>query len=164
MRDKIWTCLSKLVSIDSRTQWRKYAYLAATWTLITSKIQLLFRSIPGMRKKILSISENDALRVTRHMLLENRGFDVVSTANLRETRNALKSGDFDLVILGISMDGELKREMAILTRKLCANAQILELCRISPEVPEAEHYLVAAEPEEIDHTVRRILRGEQIAE
>src|SRR5438067_4755635 len=126
--DKIWTCLSKLVSIDSRTQWRKCAYLAATSTLITSEIQLLVRSIPGMRKKILSISENDALRVTRHMLLENRGFDVVSTANLRETRNALKSGDFDLVILGISLDGELKREMAILTRKLCANAQILELC------------------------------------
>ena len=98
------------------------------------------------------------------MLLENRGFDVVSTANLRETRNALKSADFDLVILGISLDGELKREMAILTRKLCANAQILELCRISPEVPEAEHYLVAAEPEEIDHTVRRILRGEEIAQ
>ena len=118
MRDKIWTCLSKLVSIDSRTQWRKYAYLAATWTLITSKIQLLVRSIPGMPKKILSISENDALRVTRHMLLENRGFDVVSTANLRETRNALKSGDFDLVILGISLERELKREMPILTRKL----------------------------------------------
>ena len=162
--DKIWTCLSKLVSIDSRTEWRKCAYLAATWTLITSEIQLLVRSIPGMRKKILSISENDALRVTRHMLLENRGFDVVSTGNLRETRNALKSADFDLVILGISLDGELKREMVILTRKLCANAQILELCRISPEVPEAEHYLVAAEPEEIDHTVHRILRGKEIAQ
>ena len=113
-----------------------------------------------MAKKVLSISGNDALRVTRHMLLESRGYEVVSAANLRETRNALKSGDFDLVILGISIDGEVKREMASITRKLCDRAQILELCRISPEVADADHHLRSAEPEEVDHTVGRILRGE----
>jgi DNA-binding response OmpR family regulator len=40
------------------------------------------------------------------MMLQNQGFEAVSAANLRETRNALKSGDFDLVILGVSMDGD----------------------------------------------------------
>src|SRR5437868_10740150 len=95
-----------------------------------------------MRKKILSVSGNDALRVTRHMMLESRGFDVVSTANLRETRNALKSANFDLVILGISIDGEVKREMTAIIRKACKRTQILELCRISPEVPEAEYHLL----------------------
>ena len=113
-----------------------------------------------MAKKVLSISGNDALRVTRHMLLENRGYEVVSAANLRETRNALQSGDFDLVILGISIDGEVKREMASITRKLCDRAQILELCRISPEVQDADHHLLSAEPEEVDPTIGRILRGE----
>jgi len=117
-----------------------------------------------MAKKVLSISGNDALRVTRHMLLESRGYDVVSAANLRETRNALKSGDFDLVILGISIDGEVKREMASITRKLCENAQILELCRISPEVADADHHLLSAEPEEIDQTIRHMLRGEKISD
>ena len=53
-----------------------------------------------MPKKVLSVSDNDALRVTRHMMLQNRRFDVVSAANLREVRNAVKAGDFDLVILG----------------------------------------------------------------
>ena len=115
-----------------------------------------------MRKKILSVSDNDALRVTRHMILQNRGYDVVSAANLRETRNALKSGDFDLVILGVSLDPASKREIAAASRKLCDKAQILELCRISPEVPEAEHHLFSAEPEEVDHAVRRMLRGEKI--
>lgn len=115
-----------------------------------------------MPKKILSVSDNDALRVTRHIMLENRGYDVVSVANLREIRTALKSGDFDLVILGVSVDGEMKRDMACATRKLCNRARILELCRISPEVPDAEHHLFSAEPEEVDHTIGRILRGEKV--
>jgi len=113
-----------------------------------------------MAKKVLSISGNDALRVTRHLLLESRGYEVVSAANLRETRNALKSEDFDLVILGISIDGEVKREMASITRKLCERAQILELCRISPEVIDADHHLLGAEPEEVDQTIACILRGQ----
>ena len=115
-----------------------------------------------MPQKILSVSDNDALRVTRHMMLQNRGYDVISVANIREMRNALKSGDFDLVILGVAVDGKLKREMAAATRKLCDRAQILELCRISPEVPEAEHHLFSAEPEEVDHTVRKILLGQKV--
>ena len=112
-----------------------------------------------MTKKILSISDNDALRVTRHMMLQNRGFDVVSAANLREMRKALKSANFDLVILGVSVDGDAKREMAGVARKLCDRAQILELCRISAEVPDAEHHLFSPEPEDIDRTVGKILRG-----
>jgi DNA-binding NtrC family response regulator len=113
-----------------------------------------------MPKKILSIADNDALRVTRHMMLQNRSFEVASAANLRETRNALKSGDFDLVILCLSVDGDEKREMANLARKLCERAQILEVCRISPEVPDAEHHLYSPEPADLDQTVGRILRGE----
>ena len=113
-----------------------------------------------MPKKILSISDNDALRVTRHMMLQNRGFEVVSARNLRETRSALKSGDFDLVILGVSVDSDAKREMASAARKLCDQAQILELCRISAEVPDAEHHLFSPEPEDIDRTVGKILRGQ----
>jgi DNA-binding response OmpR family regulator len=115
-----------------------------------------------MPKKILSISDNDAIRVTRHMMLQNQGFEVVSVANLRETRGALRSGDFDLVILGVSIEGDTKREMAATARRLCEQAQILELCRISPEVPDAEHYLISAEPEDVDRAVARILRGEQV--
>jgi DNA-binding response OmpR family regulator len=112
-----------------------------------------------MPKKILSISDNDALRVTRHIMLKNRNFEVVSAANLRETRNALKSGDFDLVILGVSLEGDVKREMAGLARKHCDKAKILELCRISPEVHDAEHHLYSPEPEDLDNTVGSILRG-----
>lgn len=115
-----------------------------------------------MPKKILSISDNDAIRVTRHIMLENQGYEVVSVANLRETRTALKSGDFDLVILGVSMEGDMKREMAGAARKLCNGARILELCRISPEVRDAEHHLFSAEPEEVDQTIGKILRGERV--
>jgi hypothetical protein len=96
------------------------------------------------------------------MMLQNRSFEVVSAANLRETRNALKAGDFDLVILCVSIDGAEKREMAGMARKMCEGAQILELCRISPEVPEAEHHLYSPEPEDLDHAVSSILRGERV--
>ena len=115
-----------------------------------------------MPKKVLSVSDNDALRVTRHIMLENRRFDVVSVANLREVRNAVKAGDFDLVILGVSIDGDAKREMATLTRKHCGKARILELCRISAEVHDADHHLYSPEPEDLDQTVRNLLHGEKI--
>lgn len=118
------------------------------------------KTVRPMSKKILSISDNDALRVTRHIMLQNRSFDVVSAANLRETRNALKAGDFDLIILGVSLDAEVKREMASLARKHCDNAQILEICRISPEVHDADHHLYSPEPEDLDNTVNHILRQE----
>ncbi|HVH89588.1 MAG TPA: hypothetical protein VM912_22920 [Terriglobales bacterium] len=115
-----------------------------------------------MSKKILSVSDNDALRVTRHIMLQNRRFDVVSAANLREVRNAVKTGDFDLVILGVSIEGDAKREMASLARRHCGKARILELCRMSPEVHDADHHLFSPEPEDLDQTVRRILSGEKI--
>ena len=74
----------------------------------------------------------------------------------------MKSGDFDLVIIGVFIDGEAKRAMASITRKFCENAKILELCRISPEVVDADHHLLSAEPEEVDQTIDRILRGEKL--
>lgn len=95
-------------------------------------------------------------------MLQNRSFEVASAANLRETRNALKTDDFDLIILCVSIDGAEKREMANMARKLCKQAQILELCRISPEVPDAEHHLFSPEPEDLDQTVGKILRGEKV--
>jgi DNA-binding response OmpR family regulator len=115
-----------------------------------------------MARKILSVSDNDALRITRHMMLANKGFEVVSVANARELRAALKSGDFDLVILGVSIDGSGKRDMATNVRRLCERAQILELCRISPEVPDAEYHLISAEPAEIDQAVTQILLGNKV--
>jgi hypothetical protein len=78
-----------------------------------------------MPKKVLSISGNDALRVTRHMMLESRGYDVVSAANLRETRNALKSGDFHLVILGISIEGRSSGKWPALLANFARRHQIL---------------------------------------
>ena len=112
-----------------------------------------------MPKKILSISPNAALRTTSHIMLQNQRFEVVSVANARETHLALRSGDFDLVILGVAVDAKAKREIASSIRKSCEHAQILELCRISPEIPDAEHHLIGAEPEDVDQTVRRILKS-----
>ena len=60
------------------------------------------------------------------------------------------------------MDGNAKRDMAGAARKLCSGALILELCRISPEVSDADHHLFSAEPEEVDMTIGQILRGEKV--
>src|SRR5436190_6873436 len=97
-----------------------------------------------MRKKILSVASNDALRVTRHMMLQSRGFEVVSTANIRETHNVLKSADFDLVILGVAIEGGQKREMANLTRKHCDRAEILEL--VASALKSAMRTIISSAP------------------
>lgn len=114
---------------------------------------LKMRAVP---KYILSISPSQALLTTRKMLLEREGYAVVSCANFREMEAACTDRQFDLAIIGHSLEANTKRALAARIRDLSPGTPILEMCHISPEITDAE-FTTSDNPTEVIRHVRQIL-------
>jgi hypothetical protein len=79
------------------------------------------------KKKILSVSASESLRLTRHSILAQAGYAVTSLAEWHEFEAACVNGDFGLVILGQSLTPSFKRDAAALIAKHCPTTPILEI-------------------------------------
>jgi hypothetical protein len=112
--------------------------------------------VPATRH-ILNISSIETLRRTRAMVLEEAGFNVTSAASLRETEHICRRASFDLIVIGQNFSGDDKRRIATAVRTILPGAQILELCRISPEIQSPDHVLYDPTPEELVEFVQRLL-------
>jgi len=80
------------------------------------------------RARILSVSYDEVLLRTRHMLLEREGYDVVSAAGFAASFAKCKEGGFDLFVLGHSIPPQEKRTMVEEFRRTCP-APIISLRR-----------------------------------
>ena len=108
-------------------------------------------------KHILNLSPVENLRRTRELMLEEAGFNVTSAAGLRDAEYMCKRASFDLIIIGQNYEGDEKRSIATALRTVAPATPILELCRISPEIPSPEHVLYHPSPEDIVEAARTIL-------
>lgn len=63
------------------------------------------------RARILSLSYDEVLLRTRNMLLEQKGYEVVSAQNLESGLAACESGPFDVFVLGHSIPQRDKQQM-----------------------------------------------------
>src|SRR3954469_16918994 len=102
--------------------------------------------MPGT-KHILNISPVENLRRTRELMLEEAGFVVTSIGSLRETQHVCRRASFDLVMIEQSLEADEKRMIAASVREHCKDTPIMEICRVSPEVPNAEYVLRDPSPE-----------------
>ena len=91
------------------------------------------------------------------MLLEDAGFNVTSAATLREAEHICRRAGFDLILIGQNYSGDEKRRIGQAVRTLLPQAPILELCRISPEIPSPDHVLYDPSPEQLVDFVQRLL-------
>lgn len=115
--------------------------------------------MPVQPKHILSVPSTEALKITRELLLRESGFLVASATGERDLAHLCRRGTYDLAIIGYVDDNDLKIRLARALRSHCANVPILELCRVSPIIPEVDHVLVSPEPAELVNKVRSILDG-----
>lgn len=69
--------------------------------------------------RILSVSYDEALLETRHMLLEGAGYEVVSALGLQASVELCKRGGFDIFILGHSIAHSEKLELVETFHSLC---------------------------------------------
>ncbi len=113
--------------------------------------------------RILSVSYDEPLLRTRHMLLQQSGYEVVSTLGFTESLRHCKQGSFDLFILGHSIPYSDKMQLVERFRGVCS-APIISLRRSSGEqlVDGADHH-IEPDPEPLLDLVARILSGKAAA-
>jgi DNA-binding response OmpR family regulator len=116
-----------------------------------------------MSKNILSVSYDASLLATRRMLLEQRGYHVVSALGFTQAVAHCKTPDFDLFILGHSIPVSDKQELIRTFRQNCP-APILSLERHGEERVQADFHASPDEPEEFLATVDRVLALEATRE
>lgn len=93
------------------------------------------------KPRILSVSYDHSLLVTREEVLTRQGYDVVSAWGFQEVLQRCKEGGFDLFILGHSIPSQDKLAMIAAFRKNCS-APILSLRKAGePLVDGADHHL-----------------------
>ena len=98
--------------------------------LIAALKALVSRRPPRVR--ILSVSYDEVLLRTRHMLLAREGYEVVSAAGFSASLEKCKEGGFDLFVLGHSIPQEEKQRLAEEFRRMCP-APIISLRRSAGE-------------------------------
>ena len=110
------------------------------------------------KARILSASYYDALRRTRHMLLEEQGYEVVSTDRLESTLEQCKLGGFDLFILGHSIPQEDKQKMVEAFRQHCS-ALIISLRRHPAEgIVDTADYHIDPDPKPLLEFITDLVR------
>jgi DNA-binding response OmpR family regulator len=112
-----------------------------------------------MSKRILSISYQEPLLQTRHMLLEKQGYLVTSVLGFTDAISYCRAGGFDLFILGHSIPLHDKDELIQTFRANC-DAPILSLRRAGePKVDTAEHHIFPDDPRELLNKVAGVLNS-----
>lgn len=109
---------------------------------------------------ILSISYDDTLLQTRHLLLQSRGHEVVSAHGFTNSMEQCAFPHWKLLIMGHSIPERDKRALMREFRKNCA-APVLALHRLGEPVLEgAEHTIVQDHPEQLLTMVEKVLSGQ----
>ena len=107
-------------------------------------------------KRVLCISWDPALALTRELLLRHAGYEVVSALG-PAAREHVTRERADLLVLGHSVPREQKRSLIQSFRQHC-NAPVLSLVASNQTpVPEATVAIPADDPDNFVRTVREIL-------
>jgi len=115
------------------------------------------------KARILSVSLDEPLLRTRHMLLEREGYDVVSSLGLVASLKECSKGGFDLFILGHSIDYSDKKELVDSFRRTCP-APIVSLGLRGEEPVEGADYHIDPDPKTILETVSEVIRTQNASE
>ena len=109
-----------------------------------------------MSQRILSVSYDQSLLATRRMLLEQRGYMVVSALGFIEAIGQCRKADFDLFILGHSIPETDKRELIKVFRENCPG-RILSLNRYGEESVPSDFHVSPDDPERLLKAVESAL-------
>jgi hypothetical protein len=111
--------------------------------------------------KILSVASSEALKTTRHLLLEQQGYSVYSALNLADIEAMDKMENVDLALIGHGFRGVEKRKIAHLVNLHYPGLPILEMCFQSPEIPGAD-FILNDSPDELIKAIKLVLAGRRV--
>jgi CheY-like chemotaxis protein len=111
--------------------------------------------------RLLSVSYDEPLLRTRHMLLEREGHQVVSSFGFTASLENCHQGNFDLFLLGHSIPHLDKQKLVETFRKHCP-APIISLRRNAGEqLVDGADYHIEPDPEPLLALVKKIFAGQQ---
>ena len=116
-----------------------------------------------MPHRILSLATDPSLITLREMVLKTAGYEVMSATSLIQVDQALETGDFDLVLISHTITEKEKRRIATRLRDLGTAADVLELCFISPEIPDVDHWMIESDPQALLDKIKDIFEGRKAA-
>ena len=119
--------------------------------------------VSALAKHILVLAEDAAVRQTKKLVLEHLGFTVAAVSTVREVDHVTGITTFDLAILGRTVTDPHKQEAAKAIRSRQPNTPVLEICNVSPVVPNADYVLRSPNPEDLAEMVRMILIEKRVA-
>ena len=108
--------------------------------------------------RILSVSYDELLLRTRHALLEREGYEVVSSLGFADSLEQCKRDDFDLFILGHSIQDSDKQQLMETFRHEC-RAPIISLRRLDEQPVQGADYYIEPDPPQLVKVVATVLRG-----
>jgi CheY-like chemotaxis protein len=93
------------------------------------------------KKRVLCISYDESLLVTRKMILEQAGFEVTPALGFAEAMEVCERGAaFDLIVIGHSMPRKDKTALIRTLRSMQCDAPVLSVRRHNdPPLPEADY-------------------------
>jgi DNA-binding response OmpR family regulator len=111
-----------------------------------------------MERKILSVSYDESLLVTRQLILQQDGYQVTSALGFIEALRRCKEGGFDLAIVGHSIPRSDKRVLLEEIHKSC-RAPVLSLYKSSEgSLPGADYAMDAMDgPQALLEMVHKVL-------
>jgi len=115
-----------------------------------------------MAKRVLSISYDQSLLLTRRFLLEQAGFQVISAEGFVEAieKCDAEGREFDLIILGQTIPRKDKERIIAHTQERCPSLVLALLKSDESPVQGADYSVEASDPNVFLATVRRMIEAE----
>ena len=118
---------------------------------------------PYLKPRILSVSYDEPLRRTRHMMLKAEDYEVTSCACMEDALMQCREGPFDLFILGHSIPATDKHRL-IDTFKRYSHSIIISLIRNSgDDFVAGVDYHLETDPEPLLKLIAEIFKVKQRA-
>ena len=110
-------------------------------------------------KRVICVSWEPSLATTRHLLLTDAGYEVLSIVGPHEIERLRSTLHADLVVLAHSVPPEEKLRAFTLLREAC-DAPVLSLLRPhQTKLPQADFAVEALSPSDFLAAVNQILEG-----
>ena len=84
---------------------------------------------------------------------------MVSASTLREISHVCRRSKFDLVVVGHAFEESEKLAIGEILRKDAPGTPILEICRVSRVLPQAQYVLHSPEPGDLVQEIKNIVRN-----
>src|SRR3954466_259795 len=114
------------------------------------------------KKRVLCVSYDESLLLTRKMILEQAGFEVTAAPGFAEAMEVCESEPgFELIVIGHSMPRKDKTALIHTLRSMQCNAPVLSIRRHNdPPLPEADYSVDSYDgPNILVDTAERAIRG-----